>query len=212
MNNFPTAAAPARVTGSTSSLPARAAAVSVAPGPAPRPGLLVVGDERLAALCSSGPLSVSHSVERTATLAAARGRLALLQRAIVVTELDLPDGDGIEVCYEAKTASRTVLVLVCTKDAARVPKALLAGCDSVLLKPFAPNLLYARLGRLTRDLHIRATFPAATLTGGTNQHCPSAACPSCGQSGATVFDATSLRRAWYACLTCEHVWIARRPR
>jgi DNA-binding response OmpR family regulator len=173
--------------------------------------LIVIGDDPLVALCSSGPLSVSHAVEGAGTLAAGLVRLGSVERGIVVTELELPDGDGAEVCKAARTASGAVLVLVCTNDVTRVPRALLAGCDSVLLKPFAPNLLYARLGRLTRDLDVRDSFPAATWAVGTNQHCPLLACPNCGRSGATAFDATSLRRSWYACLGCEHVWIARQP-
>lgn len=180
------------------------------PHATPRPGLIVVGDTRLAALCSSGPLNLSHAVESVATREAARARVRSLDKAIVLTELDLPDGEGAELCTWAKTASRRVLVLATTSDPARIPRALLAGCDSVLLKPFAPNLLYARLGRLTRDLQTRCAFPASSVPVGTNQHWPNVACPGCGGSGATSFDATSLRRAWYACLACEHVWIAKR--
>jgi DNA-binding response OmpR family regulator len=194
----------------SSPVPARASVFTPGRSVAPRPGLVVVGDESLAALCSRGPLSLSHAVESVATREAARARLRSLQKAIVLTELDLPDGDGTELCAFAKTVSPTLLVLVTTSDAARVPRALSAGCDSVLLKPFAPNLLYARLGRLTRDLQTRSAFPAATLVAGTNQHWPAINCPGCGGSGATSFDATSLRRAWYACLACEHVWVAKR--
>jgi DNA-binding response OmpR family regulator len=191
-------------------LPARASVFSPVPHATPRPGLIVVGDARLAALCSSGPLNLSHAVESVATREAARARVRSLEKAIVITELDLPDGDGTELCTWAKATSRRVLVLVTTGDAARVPRALLAGCDSVLLKPFAPNLLYARLGRLTRDLQTRCAFPTSTVSVGTNQHWPDVACPACARPGATSFDATSLRRAWYACVGCEHVWIAKR--
>jgi CheY-like chemotaxis protein len=176
----------------------------------PRPSLIVVGDDPLADLCASGPLTASHTIQRAATLDAARLHVRSLQRGIVATELRLPDGDGVEICKAAKSASRAVLVLVTTTDVTSVPRALTAGCDSVLLKPFAPNLLYARLGRLSRDLLTRTAFPAATLEVGTNRHWPAVACPGCGRLGATSFDATSLRRSWYACLACEHVWIAKR--
>jgi DNA-binding response OmpR family regulator len=170
----------------------------------------VIGDDSIATLCSRGPLSVSHSVESLPNLQAAHARVRALQYGIVVTDLQLPDGDGIDVCRAAKYASRPILVLVSTDDVRRVPRALSAGCDSVLVKPFAPNLFYARLGRLTRDLQIRSAFPASTIGVGTNQHFPALACPGCGHSGATGFDATGLRRVWYACLACEHVWIAKR--
>jgi CheY-like chemotaxis protein len=192
--------------------PARASVFSPGPAVVSRPALIVVGGDPLAALCSSGALSVSHAVERMATLDAARACVRSLQKGILVTELDLPDGAAVELCTLAKTGSRSVLVLVSTSDVARVPRALMAGCDSVLLKPFAPNLLYARLGRLTRDLQVRSAFPGSMLGAGTNQHWPAVACPGCGRSGATSFDADSLRRAWYACLACEHVWVAKRQK
>jgi CheY-like chemotaxis protein len=198
------------VTLPNSSLPARASAFSPGPHASSRPGLIVVGDDPLAARCSSGPLSLSHTVEKMATLEAARARVRSLQKGIVVTELELSAGDAIELCTLAKTVSRAVLVLAVTSNPTRVPRALIEGCNSVLLKPFAPNLLYARLGRLTRDLQTVCAFPAVTVATGTNQHWPGVACPGCGHSGATSFDATSLRRAWYACLACEHVWIAKR--
>jgi len=148
-------------------------------------------------------------VEHAPSLERARERLRSLDAAIIVTELQLPDGDGAELCKTSE-ASRTIMTLVITSDAARVPGALIAGCDSVLLKPFAPNLLYARIGRLTRDLQLQCRSPRATLTRGTSKHWAHLTCPSCGGAGATSFDATGLRRSWYACLACRHVWIARR--
>jgi two-component system, OmpR family, response regulator MtrA len=185
--------------------------ISEQPDVAQRPALIVVGDDAVAALCAAGPLATSHGVERIATLRAARTRVAALPRGIVVTELTLPDGNGVELCAAIKSESRnTVVVLVLTSDAARVPRALAAGCDSVLLKPFPPNLLHARIGRLARELRIRSAFPTSTLTVGTNEQWPELTCPVCGHAGPTTFDATSLRRAWYACLACEHVWIAKR--
>jgi DNA-binding response OmpR family regulator len=100
----------------------------------------VIGDGAVATICSSGPLAASHAVERLPTLAAAVSRVRTVDRAIVLTELQLPDGDGVELCRVVKSVRRMAVVLVCTNDAARVPRALMAGCDSVLLKPFAPNL------------------------------------------------------------------------
>lgn len=187
----------------------KAVRYSSEPAITPRPGLLVVGDAAVAALCMSGRLSASHVVEHAASLERARERVKGLDAALVVTELQLPDGDGVELC-RAGDASQTILTLAVTSDPTRVPGALIAGCDSVLLKPFAPNLLYARIGRLTRDLQLQCRSPRATASRGTNRHWGHLACPSCDGAGATSFDATGLRRAWYACLACKHVWIAKR--
>jgi DNA-binding response OmpR family regulator len=194
----------------TTPLLSSASVLGLGPSVASKPGLILVGDETVAALCLSGSVSASHSVEAFPTLDAARARVSSFHNGIIVTELDLPDGDGSDLCGLANAGAQPILVLVITSDATRVPRALRAGCHSVLLKPFPPNLLYARLGRLTRDLQSRCCLPNDAMSLGTNLSYPTMTCPRCGCAGATSFDATSLRRAWFACLTCDHVWIARR--
>jgi len=115
-------------------------------------------------------------------------------------------------------------VLVTTTDVEKIPDAILAGCDAVLLKPFAPNLLFARVGRLVRsrstELRYRAVRQRAKshhlhersdlLLAGTNQQWPNTHCPYCMHQGVTSFEFTSYRRAWYACLDCKKVWLAKR--
>lgn len=144
--------------------------------------------------------------------------------SLVITELTLPDGSGLDICSTAKSLSLPSTVLVTTADPAPVPDALVAGCDGVLLKPFAPNLLIARMSRLLRDrsnqirLHAARTFGKSAhlseridlLKAGTNRQWPNAHCPYCAHNGITSFDYASMRRAWYACLACRKVWMARR--
>ena len=149
--------------------------------------------------------------------------LATFHPTLIITELTLPEGDGVSVCRQSKAfAPNPPSVLVTTAVPERVPDALLAGCDGVLLKPFAPNLLYARIGRLLRQradaLRERAIWQRAkaafliehsqrVLTG-TNIVWPDAYCPSCGKGDLVSFDAASYRRMWYACLPCRKVWMA----
>ena len=91
--------------------------------------------------------------------------------------------------------------------------ALKAGCHAVLLRPFAPNLLAARLGRLSREI---PTTPnalrglAALQLVGTNRVWPDTQCPTCHAGGAVSFEFSSYRRMWYACLGCDHVWLGPR--
>jgi len=151
--------------------------------------------------------------------------LRTFQPTLVVTELALPDGDGVSVCRHSKAfAVNPPAVLVTTAVPERVPDALLVGCDGILLKPFAPNLLHARIGRLLRQrekaLENRALWQRVGVTyliehsqlvlAGTNVVCQDASCPSCGQSGAINFDSAGLRRMWYACLPCRKVWLGLR--
>jgi DNA-binding response OmpR family regulator len=156
----------------------------------------------------------------------AAGALRTLERtvpAMVITELDLRDGRGEEVCRRAKQLLPTPSVLVTTTSVERVPVALVAGCDGVLLKPFAPNLLYARIGRLLRarslDIRMRAmqhmaksahlVERAAHPSLGTNHVWPSTHCPYCTHTGIVNFDHATYRREWFACLACQKVWMAK---
>lgn len=166
------------------------------PGSGPRPSLLFVdpaGDAVVAALQRSFEVTAVASQERAVRA------LRTFHPTLVVTELTLPDGDGVEVCRESKTLpADPPLVLVTTATAARVPDALVAGCDSVLVKPFPPNLLYTRVGLLLRQ-------PGAATVAWRDVRCP-----SCLQGGAVSFDTARGRRLWYACLKCHEVWIGAR--
>lgn len=143
--------------------------------------------------------------------------------SLVVTEL-APDGSGVDLCATAKALSVPATVLVTTADPAQVPDALVAGCDGVLLKPFAPNLLMTRVNRLLHDRSNQLRLQAARglgksahlseridlLRAGTNRKWPNTQCPHCSHSGVTSFDFASMRRAWYACLACRKAWMAKR--
>jgi DNA-binding response OmpR family regulator len=152
--------------------------------------------------------------------------LRAFQPTLVVTELALADGDGVSVCRQSKAfAANPPAVLVTTAAPDRVPEALLEGCDGILLKPFAPNLLHARIGRLLRQrsqaLHNLALWQRAKATyllehsrlvmAGTNVVCHDTSCPSCGRSGVVNFDSAGLRRTWYACVPCRKVWLGPMP-
>lgn len=160
-------------------------------------------------------------VERS--VSSAIRRLSELRPAIVIVDLALPDGDGIEICRFAKALPRPPLVMVTAAAPERVPAALIAGCNSVLLKPYSPNLLCARIGRLLQLSDCAVPSHGAVHRGGmavvahaaigsvtTNQTWNDVTCPDCGRPGATSFDFASHRRMWCACLACTHVWVARR--
>ena len=166
----------------------------------------------------------SYRVATTSSADVARQFLHRSPPALVVTELDLEGADGVEICRDAKALPTPLPVLVTTSHVERVPDALAAGCDGVLLKPFAPNLLFARIGRILRERNQtrrakarQPRFEAAHLSdryealhAGSNRVWPSTHCPHCDHAGVTCFEFCSHRRAWYACLECRQVWIAKR--
>jgi DNA-binding response OmpR family regulator len=166
-------------------------------------------------------LGEKFRVTQASTTDGALREIARTPPELIVADLSLPDGGGTRVCRAAKGLKVPATVLVTTAVVEQVPGAIAAGCDAVLLKPFAPNLLFARLGRLLRsrsaELRDRAGRDTANdqphsdlLLAGSNQHWPSTPCPHCAHMGVTSFEFTSYRRAWYACLACESVWVAKR--
>ncbi len=198
------------------------------------PDLLLIEEEQLTAALAPG-LRGSYSVAVTSTAGTAREYLRRAKPLLVIAGLDVLNGDSRTICQEAKLIDPPAAVLVTTATAERVPDALDAGCDGVLLKPFAPNLLYARIGRLLRDrsamllarnsrghsnaLRSRAHDALAksqhlvgrsAVFAGTNRTWPNSHCPYCDHEGVTSFEFASHRRAWYACLSCRKVWLAKR--
>jgi DNA-binding response OmpR family regulator len=196
-------------------------AAQAAPGPLP--SLLLVDveahvDAVLAGLRDRFRVAVAMSTSDAVE------QIARRHPSFVIAALDLLDEPDASVCRAAKQLELPSTVLVTTAVPERVPAALAAGCDSVLLMPFAPNLLYSRLGRLVRErsrlLRARAARQRAkvdhlldrpsSLKGGTNQAWANTHCPTCDHQGVTSFEFVSYRRAWYACSTCQSVWIAPR--
>ena len=188
------------------------------------PSELLLVDASPEAAAYAAVLRSSYRVATTTSTDVAKQFLHRHPPAIVITELGANGLDGVEICREAKTLMQPPPVLVMTVDAERVPDALAVGCDAVLLKPFAPNLLFARIGRLlrsrgealrsrARQQHLRASHlsdRSEALLAGTNRVWPNTHCPYCNHSGVTSFEFCSHRRSWYACLECKKVWIAKR--
>jgi CheY-like chemotaxis protein len=142
----------------------------------------------------------------------------------VATEVAFAGGLGYEICRVAKALAVPSTVLIMTSVVELVPGAIAAGCDAVLLKPFAPNLLLSRLARLKRlrfsGLRAR-TARALAKSGhlinrsaegamGTFRNWPRTSCPHCRHEGVTCFEYATRRRAWYACVACNKAWLAAR--
>ncbi len=154
-------------------------------------------------------LRSSYRVVVSSSVATARAFLGRNGWAVIVMNLDLPDGAVIDLCREAKAMPKPPSVLVTTAQVERVPDALEARCDGVLLKPFAPNLLVARIGRLMRARTQHSGRPNS-MASGTNRFWPKTACAYCETQGVTSFEFASHRRAWYACGKCKKVWLGKR--
>jgi DNA-binding response OmpR family regulator len=191
------------------------------PAPVSSPNVLFIDDDSVTA--SLAPtLRNRCTVAVASTVDTARQLLGHVRPTLVIMDIDIGDGSAVDVCRQAKSLNPSPAVLVITAATQKVPDALAAGCDSVLLKPFPPNLFYGRVGRLLRaytaGLSARAdSAPAnshhlseqsAPRFVGTNRVWPATPCPHCDHIGVTSFEFASLRQEWYACLRCTQVWVA----
>lgn len=95
-----------------------------------------------------------HEVRWAQTAADARRLLAEAVPDLVLLDLGLPDGDGLDLCAEIREQRLPVTVVVITArtDEADAVRALDGGADDFVLKPFRPVELLARL-----RAHLRRT-------------------------------------------------------
>ncbi len=179
--------------------------------------VLLVEEEALSAFHAQ-VLRANHRVTTTANSDVAVQYVTKGAPALIVIDLDAVGDGGTAICHAAKAAPLPPTTLVTTSRTEAVAAMLAAGCDAVLLKPFAPNLLYSRVGRLLRArtdaLRARARASGSANGSGplatTNRTWADTACPTCHRRGVVSFEFTSHRRVWYACPGCMGVWIGKR--
>jgi CheY-like chemotaxis protein len=198
-------------------LPSRAYTHPLAPFSAGRPHP-TVEEARNTFVVAVAASDLDKYPEAPLTRMAARSTLEairLVERTrprVVAIDWDAPEFDGVAITAAARQSGSTA-VLVTTQEPERAPAALKAGCHALLLKPLAPNLIAARVGRLCREVQAMpasARAAAALQQTGTNRTWPDLACPKCTRVGAVGFEFSSHRRTWYACLGCESVWLGTR--
>ncbi|HEU4703311.1 MAG TPA: response regulator transcription factor [Conexibacter sp.] len=83
-----------------------------------------------------------------------------------IVDLVLPDGDGIEVCERLRSWSEMpILVLSAVGDEEQKVRALEAGADDYVTKPFSARELVARLGAVLRRAGRAGDEPSIALDG-----------------------------------------------
>ena len=95
--------------------------------------------------------AAGYTVDTAETKAAALAALAARPPDALVLDLVLPDGGGVEVCREVRRfSSLPVLVLSAVGDEREKVRALDAGADDYITKPFGTDELLARLRAVLR--------------------------------------------------------------
>jgi two-component system, OmpR family, KDP operon response regulator KdpE len=95
--------------------------------------------------------SAGYAVEAAENKAEALALLAARPPDALVLDLVLPDGEGVEVCREVRQWSRLpIVVLSAVGDEREKVRALDAGADDYVTKPFGTDELLARLRAVLR--------------------------------------------------------------
>ncbi|HEY9336440.1 MAG TPA: response regulator transcription factor [Kribbella sp.] len=102
-------------------------------------------------------LMVTHVRTAADALAADPGDLVLL-------DLGLPDGDGINVCRQIRTVSDVPVIAVTARgEAADRVRGLRSGADDYVVKPFAISELLARIDAVLRRTGLLQPRPRVTV-------------------------------------------------
>ncbi len=128
--------------------------------------LLVEDDPRLHDLLGRVLSDESHQVSRAKTLAEARALARQQRHDILVLDRMLPDGDGLALCEELRSAGDLIPILMLTARGEVVDRVegLRGGADDYLVKPFEIEELLARLDALARRARLTAVQTVGELT------------------------------------------------
>ena len=116
--------------------------------------LLIDDDARLTGMLTDYLRANGFEVDAAGTLAAGRDRLRHGGYDVLLLDLMLPDGDGLDLTRELRADSRhkrlPLLMLTARGDSADRVVGLEIGADDYLSKPFEPRELLARVKALLR--------------------------------------------------------------
>jgi DNA-binding response OmpR family regulator len=114
--------------------------------------ILVVEDETsIASFVAAYLRNAGYGVRTASTAQAAVVELTTEQPALVVLDLNLPDGDGVELCRRIRKSSDVPILMLTARDE-DVDKiiGLEVGADDYMTKPFNPRELVARVKSILR--------------------------------------------------------------
>ena len=132
-----------------------------------RPRILIVDDEpqilrALRVLLRDG----GYDVDATATAEEALNHAAVQPPDAAIVDLVLPDGTGIDVTRQLREWTQMpILVLSAVGEEDAKVRALEAGADDYVTKPFGPRELLARLGAALRRAAGGAEEPMVRIDG-----------------------------------------------
>jgi two-component system, OmpR family, alkaline phosphatase synthesis response regulator PhoP len=114
--------------------------------------ILVVEDETsIASFVAAYLKNAGYAVRTAATSQTALTEIASEMPALIVLDLNLPDGDGVELCRRIRKSSDVPILMLTARDE-DVDKiiGLEVGADDYMTKPFNPRELVARVKSVLR--------------------------------------------------------------
>jgi len=133
----------------------------------PQPNILVVDDQAVVLEALSAILEgQGYRVRAARNGLMALDGIATERPDLVLLDLAMPGFGGIEVCRRIRAYSRVpILVLTALTDEAQKVKALDAGADDYVTKPFGADELLARIRAALRRAQAQNTDEAVILAG-----------------------------------------------
>lgn len=122
---------------------------------------LLEDDEALGRGIALALQTPDRAVAQAATLAQARALLQGQDFALLILDVNLPDGSGLDLVRDLRAAGHRVPILLLTANDLELDEVtgLEAGADDYITKPFSLAVLRARVGALLR----RGAAPAAEI-------------------------------------------------
>lgn len=117
--------------------------------------ILIVEDDEMILTSLSEALELNkYKTFKARTILAAKRILSVQAIDLVILDIQLPDGNGVEFCYELRTTSQIpIIFLTARTDEAMIVEGLNAGGDDYVCKPFSINELYARISSVLRRIN-----------------------------------------------------------
>lgn len=100
-------------------------------------------------------------VGEAGTLMSAQQKLSSTPADIVILDLEMPDGNGINLVPRLKEINPDMVIVVASahNDASSVQTALQMGAHGYMIKPFTPNALESTLARALRRAGYSVPLP-----------------------------------------------------
>lgn len=126
--------------------------------------LLVIEDNRLLASSLKSYLGSKFVVSTVHTAADGLRQAEAKQHDLIILDLHLPDGSGLEICRKLRAAgvATPILILTAAKELVTKVQLLDAGADDFLTKPFHGAELRARIQALLR--RTSSQFPSSSTS------------------------------------------------